>query len=257
MPVALTTLSTLEKHLDRLGLEAGMHVVVHSRLITFGRIEGGAGAVFEVLRACVGKAGTLVFPTYTLNLDAADVYDPLTTPSHAMGVLSEYAWRRPGVRRTLCPMHGHAAIGARSDDVMASDYSKSWGSGSTFSVMYENRFHLLLLGCSFHEGATFVHHAEAVHGVPYREWLDLPRRVRRHDGTIDDIFCRYYGRKSKTEWTTDLQGIEDTFTRDDIGSRVQVEGRASYLVPLVDLQKCVFDMLDRDPYTLMRLQKDI
>ena len=229
-----------------------MHVAVHSRLLTFGRIEGGAAAVFEALRGKVGEEGTLVFPTYTLNLGSDDVYDRRSTPSFAMGALSEFSRKQPGVQRTDCPMHGHTATGAEASTVLGADHLQSMGPGSAFEAMRRKGFHLLLLGCSFHEGATFVHHAEAMHGVPYREWLALPRSICREDGSVHKVTCRYYGRKPDIPWTTDLRHIEESVSRDGLGARLNIRGRTSYLMPLTELEDYVSKLLDQQPYALMR-----
>ena len=81
------------------------------KLLSFGRINGGVESVFKALQQVVGDKGTLVFPTYTLNLSSEDVYNPDTTPSYGMGALSEYVRKIPGVLRSNCPMHNHCALG--------------------------------------------------------------------------------------------------------------------------------------------------
>ena len=257
MSVKGMSISEFDAHLDQLGLRHGMHVAVHSRLLTFGRIEGGAAAVFEVLRERVGEAGTLAFPTYTLNLGIEDVYDRMNTPSFAMGALSEYSRKQPGVQRTDCPMHGHTVIGVETDALLEADHLHPMGPGSAFQAMRERDFHLLLLGCSFHEGATFIHHVEAMHGVPYREWLALPRSIYLEDGSIHKASCRYYGRKQDIPWTTDLRQFEESVSRDGLGARLSIRGRTSYLMPLTKLEDYVSKSLDRQPYALMRRKPSI
>jgi len=48
-----------------LGLRAGDHVVVHSRLSSFGYVEGGADTVIGALEKVLSPQGTLVMPTYS------------------------------------------------------------------------------------------------------------------------------------------------------------------------------------------------
>ena len=40
-----------------------MDVAIHSRLISFGRIEGGVSTVYEAIVDVIGPKGTIVFPT--------------------------------------------------------------------------------------------------------------------------------------------------------------------------------------------------
>ena len=91
---------------------------------------------------------------------------------------------------------------------MDSDPTRSIGPGSSFDAMQLAGFQLLLLGCTFHEGATFVHHVEAMVGVPYREWVDLERRVVTPDGITRAMQCRYYGRRRQLGFSNDLSVCE-------------------------------------------------
>jgi aminoglycoside N3'-acetyltransferase len=251
MPVIETSRAEFAEHLDRLGIYPGMHLAVHARLMTFGRVEDGAAGVFQALRGRLGRKGTLAFPTFTLHLGPDDVYDPAATPSRAMGALSEYARQSPGTRRSLCPLHNFAVIGAEAEGVLASDLRCSLGRASCFDAMAKAGFHIVLLGCSFQEGATFAHHAEANVGVPYREWVELPRRVR--DGEeIRSIRCRHYGRRTGEPWETDLRRLEASVLRDPRTRSSPIGRRFSALVPMSVIEEHVAALLDDDPYALMR-----
>ena len=50
------------------GLESGMHVVVHSSLKRFGVVEDGPHGVIDALEEVITPAGTLVMPTFTSRL---------------------------------------------------------------------------------------------------------------------------------------------------------------------------------------------
>jgi aminoglycoside N3'-acetyltransferase len=251
MPIPAFSRDELFTHLSGLGLRKGMHVAVHSRLISFGRIEGGAEAVFSVLREIVGSEGTLVFPTYTLSLDDQAPYSPLETPSQGMGALAELARKHPDSQRTLSPMHSHVSIGARTEEIMSANSLRSLGEGSAFAAMEGADFSLLLLGCSFHEGATFIHHVEAVIGVPYREWIDLPRLVKKPDGSTHGVSCQYYARRESETLDTDLSGVEHRIRKERIGKSKDINSRVSYLVKLSELHRCIEQMLAESPYSLM------
>ncbi len=240
-----------------LGLCAGRNIAVHSNLLTFGRIEGGAATVLSALRAVVGKDATIAVPTYTLNLGSDTPYDPKRTPSYATGVFSEYVRRLPASRRSSSPMHSHAAIGPLAEQVAAGDPSRSFGKSSCFDVMTGYDFDLLLLGCSYQEGATFVHHVEAEIGVPYRQWLDLPRLVQSPDGEILRLTCRYYGHTDGHQYDNNLITVQQEMERRGLQSSAATHYARSYLMRLVNLEACVTEMLARDPYILVtRMEHD-
>jgi aminoglycoside N3'-acetyltransferase len=246
------TRQDFEAHLEAVGLHRGMKLAVHSRLITFGRIEGGVVTVYEALRRFIGEEGTIVLPTYTFYLDADTPYDPALTPSREVGALAEYGRQRPGMRRTLCPMHGHAVCGPASQHLLDADISHSLGEGSAFEAMHEAGFHLLLLGCTFLEGATFVHHVEATAGVPYREWLDLHRVVKDFNGSLRRIKLQHFGLPTDSNWEKDFWAVEPEMTRRKSLTTAPINGRASHLMKLADLHDAVSQLIADDPYVLVK-----
>ena len=207
------TQQDFDAHLAAVGIRQGMKLAVHSRLLTFGRIEGGVAMIYDALKRVVGEQGTIVLPTYTFYLDTKTPYDPTSTPSREVGALPEYGWRQRGMQRTLCPMHGHAVCGPASKLLLEADFSHSLGEGSAFEAMHDANFYLLLLGCTFLEGATFIHHVEATVGVPYREWLELPRVVRDCTGSLRHITLHHFGLPSNTDWEKDFSVVEAEMTR--------------------------------------------
>jgi len=251
MGIPTTTLNDLESHLLALGMCEGQSVVIHSKLISFGRIEGGVETVYKALRNVIGPTGTLTFPAYTLNLKSNDVYDPRETPSHAMGVLSEYVRTLNDVVRSDSPMHGHLAIGSLASQVIQVDPGKPIGPGSSFYEMHNAGFHLLLLGCDFQEGATFVHHVEAEIGVPYRSWLSLPRVRKDHEGQLINMECKYYGHTDSGCYDNNLLPVQLEMEKSGNMNIENAPLGKSYYMSLKNLRECVVNMLEVDPYTLV------
>jgi len=62
------TKDDLVRGLRAVGLEAGQHVVVHSSLSRFGRVENGADDVIDALEEVITPSGTLVMPTFSSRL---------------------------------------------------------------------------------------------------------------------------------------------------------------------------------------------
>lgn len=249
--LATTSKTDLLHHLREVGLEAGMDVAVHSRLLSFGRIEGGAETVYHCLLEVLGPEGTLIVPTYTISTSVERPYDPRSTPSENVGVLGEYVRRQAGVIRSASPKHNHAAIGPNAGLLLNTPPTVSLGPGTDFEVMHRAGFHLLLLGCRFGEGCTFLHHMEAVVGVPYRTWKDLPCRViDAEDGTAHDVECHYYIRVD-WGWEEDFDLVERTMAERGLLGRAEAPYGTSFLMALDDLYDYVAVLLTEDPYALV------
>ena len=250
MGVPTTSADDLRAHLQALGVRKGDHLTVHSRLLSFGQIEGGVATVFDVLIDAVGREGTLIMPSYTLS--PGTVYDPRTTPSQAVGALPEYLRHLPGAVRSLCPMHNHVGVGARVDVLAASDGEVSFGPGSDFEAFLNADFRLLLLGLRLTEAATFLHHIEAVAAVPYRDWLELPREFLGPDGEVLVRTCRYFGRSKLREVVQDCEGLEPVLLEAGAMTRVETYFGASRLVGLRDFFKYGMAALAKDPYSFVK-----
>lgn len=181
-------------HLHALGVQKGDDLFIQSRLFAFGRLTINVEEIYQAIREVVGERATIIVPTHRYTATADEVFDRHNTPSQDAGVLSEYVRKLPGAIRSNCPMHSHAAVGPKASMLNRPSGNVSFGPGSDFEVMLEEGVKNLLLGCDF-TFASFVFHVLAVHGaIPYRTWLDLPRKRVTEDGEIEDTICRYYGR---------------------------------------------------------------
>jgi aminoglycoside N3'-acetyltransferase len=249
MTIPTTTKADLVAHLAALGVRSGDHLTVHARLLSFGRLEGGAATVFDALRETIGPHGTLIVPTYTLS--ASTVYDRRATPSEGMGALAEYVRTLPDAVRSRCPMHNHAGVGARADVLNTADGLTSFGPGSDFDAFQDAGFKLLLLGVSFNEAATFVHHLEAYAHVPYRTWLDLDRKVAGLNGTTQTVKCRYFGRSQTAPAQTNFEPLEQLLLEEGVMSRVPTHFGTSRFVALADLQRIGSKLLQSNPLALV------
>jgi aminoglycoside 3-N-acetyltransferase len=250
MPIPLTTEADLREHVAALGIRRGSNVVVHSRLLAFGRSPAPA-TVNEVLRDAIGDDATLVVPTYTFDTSPERPYDPGRTPATNVGALSEYVRTLPGAVRSLSPIHNHAAVGPRARLMREAPPTSSLGPGTDFDVLFRAGFSLLLLGCGFNQGCTYLHHVEAMVGVPYRKWTDLDRVLRDSaTGKEESVKVRYYARESE-HLRSNFDVVEAPLAaRGALRSAPAVLGR-SFLVTLADLDACAREMLAADPYALV------
>ena len=249
MPLPLTSLTDLGRHLDALGIGVGDAVVVHSRLIAFGLIEGGPAALGDLLRRRVGQDGSVVVPCYTF--DAAVAYDPGSRPGEGTGALSEYVRQQPDALRSRCPIHNHAGIGPAAAVLRQSDPACSLGPGSDFELLHRQGFTLLLLGCGFNEGCTYLHHLEAVMEVPYRRWITLERQVMDEAREPRVQPCRYFAR-ARDDLISDFAPVERRMAEAGLLRSAPCPFGQSHACRLEDLHRTGIRMLTDDPYALVR-----
>lgn len=177
------------------GVEPGMHVIVHSALSSIGRVRGGAATVVLSLRRALGPEGTLVTPAFTPqvadpnplirgvpdeNVRILRDQVPLFTPElpSPMGAVAEALRLTPGAVRSRHPQASVAALGARAGDIVAKQpLNFAVGRGSPFDRLLRLEGWILLVGVG-HERNSFLHHAESL--------IDRPRIKQRRFPVLVD-----------------------------------------------------------------------
>lgn len=179
------TRQTLANDLHKLGVKAGMSVLVHSSLSQFGWVNGGETAVIFALMDVLTPDGTLMMPTHTPNnSDPAEwqappvptewhetirqtrpAFDPLRTPCTGVGKIPELFRTWPDVYRSDHPHLSFAAWG-RQAQFITQQHELTYGLGETSPLarLYDLDGHILLLGVGYNR-CTQLHLAEYRSGV--------------------------------------------------------------------------------------------
>ena len=183
----------LAQGLRRLGLPAAATVLVHSSLRSLAPIPDPAGTLFRGLREVIGRAGTIVVPTFTPGnslcssayrtavrlMPAAErteyhrampPFDPATTPS-TVGQFSEFVRTAENAVRSTHPQTSFAAVGSAADLLMAKHSLDSHlGERSPLARLYERGAYILLVGVGYSCCSAF-------HLAEYRYTLKPPLRA--------------------------------------------------------------------------------
>ena len=103
----MITKKEIKRSLQLMGIVPGDTLLLHSALTAIGKVDGGADTVIDAFLEAIGEEGTLVMSTLT---GWFAPFDAATSPS-AVGYLSEVFRKRPGVLRSLHPVHSVCAYG--------------------------------------------------------------------------------------------------------------------------------------------------
>lgn len=173
-----TSVATLVKQLETLGLRPGDVVMTHASMRQVGLLEHGAAGLIEAQRAVVGPEGTLLM---ILGADQSEPFDPLSTPVDIadMGVLAEVFRTFPGVCVSDHPADRFGAIGGRAAELLEPmplhDYH---GPGSPLERFTRLGGRVLRLGAN-PDTVTLTHYAEYLADVP--EKIRVRRKYLRTD----------------------------------------------------------------------------
>jgi aminoglycoside 3-N-acetyltransferase len=174
------TTKELKEDFQKLGIGAGMTLLVHCSLSKIGWICGGPVTAIQVLLDLLGPDGTLVMPSHTTdNSDpkhwqnppvpsewfdiirqSTPAYQPDITPTLYMGKLSETFRHWPGVLRSHHPLYSMIALGKKAK-LIIDNHSDCCGEQSPLARLYDcaDNAYVLLLGVR-HQNNTSLHLAE-------------------------------------------------------------------------------------------------
>lgn len=179
-----TTKNRLLKELRKLGVGAGMDVMVHSSLASMGHVIGGADSVIDALLAAVGRSGTIVMPSF--NHGAAKVYDPMVTPT-TNGAIPDAFWRRSQAVRSVHPTHAVAAIGRRAEEICADHLEAGiWEQDSPIGKLIHTGGYILTIGVT-HSTTTAHHVAEMSVPCQCNDPFGNEYRITREDGAVEKV----------------------------------------------------------------------
>lgn len=203
------TRASLAADLRALGLQAGMHVLVHTSLKAIGYIVGGAQDVIGALQDVLTPEGTLVMPAFSSsNSDPAHwqnppvpqawwetirqhmpPFDPQRTPTWGIGRVAELFRTYPSVRRSYHPIDSFAAWGQHADWITDNHpLNNSFGEGSPLHKLYQLGGYELMLGTGY-DTCTVLHLAEylAPNGKPATQSSAILRDGQREWVTYQEI----------------------------------------------------------------------
>lgn len=200
------TRESLAADLRRLGLEAGVTVLVHSSLSALGWVAGGPVTVIQALMDVITPDGTLVMPTHSSDnsepshwrnppvppewwpviRETMPGYDPPVTPTRGMGRIVDTFRTWPGVRRSAHPAMSFAAWG-RNAGTIVNDHALDYALGerSPLARLYDLSGSVLLLGVGFGNNTSF-HLAE--YRIEKRTEIEQGAAVREGEGSAWRVY---------------------------------------------------------------------
>lgn len=226
---------------------------LHSNLFSFGLIEKGVAGLYELILEWLGPDGTLLMPSFSYHNDSSKPWKCNETPAKT-GVLTEYFRKRPGVRRSLHPIHSVVAAGTQAVFFTEDIDPSSFGEKSPFAKLYRCNAHNISLGTEFEGGATYLHYIEEMLQVPYRIHVDIPVEVYdASDMQVDKQFIYFARQVSEgfeyaNEWRhvwDDLSGA-GAFVERRIGPAKVIHSR------MQEAGNLLADAIKADPYYCAR-----
>ncbi|NJC95844.1 MAG: hypothetical protein C3F07_14925 [Anaerolineales bacterium] len=186
----MLTFEQLVEGFQKLGVEQGDTLLVHSSYKSFGEVDGGPQTVIRALEMALGtdKNGTLIMPTFNFDFNKGAPWDVRTTPSK-MGVLTELVRTDPRAKRVFHPFYSFAVLGRHAGMLGSLRYKSAYERNSVFGKLRDLDGKIMVIGLSYTNSMTFFHHIEQMEGVDYRFLKQFTGEVTDENGdTYTDTF---------------------------------------------------------------------
>lgn len=175
---------------QKVGIQEGDTVLIHSALRPFGLVEGGGLTIAEALYEAIGmEKGTLIAPAFNFahEIEEVPIIDPVNDVSE-MGAISEAVRHMPGAVRSLAYRHSFSAAGKNAKLVTDVDMLLPvFDMRSIFGKMLALDTKVILAGVTY-INSTSHHFGEYLLQVPDRHTILRCVKLKKPDGSVEE--CR-------------------------------------------------------------------
>lgn len=244
------------KHLKNLNIKKNDNVLVYSDLSKFGFYNKNlAKIIISSIKNTIGKNGTIVMPFYILENNSNYIFNiKKFSLNNKIGILTKQLCKEKKIVRSNSLIHNHIGKGPMAKILSYSSENISIGKKSDFELMKNYNFKLLLLACDPMQGATYLHHLEAVRRVPYRKWITVKKRKIENNLT-KIVRIRYFAKKNN-KYVSDFNNLFIKFKKlKNILFEQKVKYGKSFCISLKDLDKVATKLLNKNKYSFVKKVK--
>ena len=182
------TKQRLINDLNKIGLQAGDSVIVHSSLSRMGYIDGGAEIVVDALLEVIGAAGTLMMPAFAHQtfskyyLDRNPIFDITNSPSKA-GAVTEAFRKRRDTLRSFHPTDSVCVKGPLANFFIKDHFGQltPYNEQSPYYRLTGQKGKILNIGVALNTSCTNLHISEDILDFKYNIYCKEIYEVRMKD----------------------------------------------------------------------------
>ena len=249
MPVKFYSEYALSGHLEELGFANGIDVVIHSSLLSFGKVSLGAKTFLDSILDIIGPKGTVFVPSFTF--DSHIPFDVSVEPPKSNGALSNLIFNQQDCIRSGNYLHSYIGLGPKAKLLKQVKIDQSYGKDSFFEMAINNGMRWVMLGADINSGCTLLHHIEYLARVPYRGSIELTRKVKLKNAAVTECAYDYFARLNDA-YSQNFQACLPILTKNNILNKAIAPYGVSYAGLANEIQLEVLKLLDKDPFFLVK-----
>lgn len=154
--------------LNSIGIKKGGILLVQSSINRFYNFNGTAKDILSLLEEMIGHEGTLLMPAFPPYRQGGPYFFDVNKSPSQTGILCELLRRRPGVIRSLNPVHSVCAIGPMAEELLSEHHLDPFSCGSKSPFFKMAEYGGKILGLGLPPGyTTFFHVVEDIEREKY------------------------------------------------------------------------------------------
>jgi aminoglycoside 3-N-acetyltransferase len=251
----MLTFEVLVDEFQKLGVQQGDTLLVHSSYKSLGGVDGGPQTVIKALETALGPEGTLIMPTFNFDFNKGVPWDVRTTPSK-MGILTELVRLDPRAKRVFHPFYSFAVLGKHAEMLGSLRYKSAYERNSVFGKLRDLDGKIMIIGLSYTNSMTFFHHIEQMEGVDYRYLKQFTGQVTDENGnTYTDTF-EMLVRDIDRGVVTEVNPMGELMEKAGIVQIRKIGDADVKLMKANDVYEFTAREMKRDPHLLYYIKKD-
>jgi aminoglycoside 3-N-acetyltransferase len=204
---------------------------------------------FQAIREIIGKSGTIIVPTATLNLcNTNRVFDQKSTPSYNMGSFSEMVRGKKGAKRSLHPLWSVSAIGKLSNYFTKNLSKHGFGYNSIWTKLINKNSLSLHIGVDPRKSISIIHYIELMAGVPYRFTKTFNQYIIKNGNKKKEEFFHFCVNNEKKLIRDRNIKIFKNFSKKSRPKKIKFEKGEIVLFSLKDFYEINLEYLTKNPY---------
>ena len=234
-------------------------IIIHSNLLAFfkkthHKPEKVWREIFENY-----KNKTIIMPTFTfsINKNKKITWDYNRSKSET-GSLTEFFRKKISKRRTVHPIHSVSIYGPNCKDVPEHDCKSSFGSGSTWEWLANNKNVCnLSIGIGLDGGATICHYPEEKLKVNYRYFKLFKAKIIDKKKNLSERKYSYYSRinNKNFEGINNWKRCENDLIKSKILKQIKIQGIIFQKMNCYNAVKYISMKLNKYPNYLGKLRR--
>ena len=154
----------------KLGVRKGDTILIHTSLLTLGKLKGGLKTFHNVLLKLVSKKGNIIVPTFTYSFRRNKVFNVKKSKScKSIGIYPEYVRNLKNSIRSEDPLFSMSCIGPDAKNLMKRETNSSFGRKSIFEKIIKRNSLIIGLGITYSTGFPIFMAIEKKAKVIYRK----------------------------------------------------------------------------------------